>query len=155
MRSMRMGLIAVGLLAAFLTVVSAQPPGGGQPKGDKGDNKSKTGRPRDGGPGGPMGGVHLVPPFVRDNLNLTDDQQKQIADLEKETTDKLMKILTSDQQKQFKEARPPRRGPGGPDGGPPGGPGGDRGKGGPPGGGPPPGGPPPREPDGQWTKMVG
>ena len=145
-----------------------QPPGGGQPKGDKGDNKSKTGRQRDGGPGqpgGPMGGVHLIPPFVRDNLNLTDDQQKQIADLEKETTDKLMKILTPDQQKQFKEARPPRRGPGGPDGGPPGGPGGDRGKGGPPGGGPPPGGPsgkggppgggpppggpPPRDPDGE------
>jgi Spy/CpxP family protein refolding chaperone len=78
--------------------------------------------------------VLLIPPFVRDNLNLTEEQQKQIADLEKETTDKLIKILTPDQQKQLKEARPPRR-PGGPDGGPPGK------------GGPPPDGPPPRDPE--------
>jgi Spy/CpxP family protein refolding chaperone len=120
MRALRMSLGAVGVLAMYLTVVSAQPPGGPPGKGDKG-----KARPRDGGPGG---GVHLIPPFVRDNLNLTDEQQKQIADLEKEMTDKLMKILTPDQQKQFEEARPPRR-PGGPDGGPPG-----------------KGGPPPRDP---------
>jgi Spy/CpxP family protein refolding chaperone len=126
MRALRMSLCAIGLLIAFLTVVAAQPPGEPPSKGDK-----AKGRPRDGGPGG---GVHIIPPFVRDSLNLTEDQQKKIADLEKEMTDKLMKILTAEQQKQLKEARPPRR-PGGPDGGPPGK------------GGPPPGGPPPRDPD--------
>src|SRR5436190_52189 len=106
MRTWQMGLYSVGLVAVFLTVVSAQPPG----KGDKGGG-GKGGRQREGQ--GPPGGVHVIPPFVRDNLNLTDDQQKQIADLEKETTERLMKILTPDQQKQFRDARPPR-GPGGP-----------------------------------------
>src|SRR4029077_8613344 len=127
----RLGLMALGLSAVVLTVVSAQPPDG--PPGKGGGNKGAKAGQR----GGPGGGVHLIPPFVRDSLNLTDDQQKQIADLEKEATDKLAKILTADQMKQLKDARPPR---GGPDGGPPGGddqrrgPGG-KGKGGPPGGG--------------------
>jgi Spy/CpxP family protein refolding chaperone len=135
MRTYRLGLMTLGLSAVMLAVVSAQPPDGPPGKGGKGGAKA-------GQRGGPGGGVHLIPPFVRDSLNLTDDQQKQIADLEKEATDKLAKILTADQMKQLKDARPPR-GPGGPgDGGP-----GGKGKGGPPGGGPPPGGPPPRDGD--------
>ena len=74
-----------------------------------------------GGPGGPggRGGPgrfelgRVLPPFVKDQLNLTADQEKQIADLEKHVKAKLMKILTADQQKQLQDMRPPRGGPGG------------------------------------------
>ena len=90
--------------------------------------------PRDAGgpPPPPPGGFHLLPRFVADKLNLTEDQQKQIADLEKETKDKLAKILTSEQLKTLEQSRPPRGGPGGgpggggSGGGDQGGPGGDR-----------------------------
>ena len=68
-----------------------------------------------GGPGGdrpgragPPGGVHVIPRFAEEKLNLTDDQRKQIADLEKEMKDKLAKILTPEQLKALEQARPPR-----------------------------------------------
>ena len=85
--------------------------------------------------GGPPGGFHLIPRFAQDQLNLDDDQRKQIAELEAETKAKLAKILTSDQMTTLEQARPPRGGPGGggPGGGGPGG-GGGFGPGGPPGG---------------------
>ena len=109
--------------------------------------------------GGPPGGFHLIPRFAEDQLNLSDDQRKQIAELEAQTKAKLAKILTADQMKTLEQARPPRGGPGG--GGPAGG---GPGGGGPGGGGPggvgggggfgpggPPGGPggPGNPPDGQ------
>ncbi len=81
-----------------------------------------------GGPGGfapPQPGV-ILPPFVQNMLKLTDDQKKQVADLQKEVDTRLDKILTDDQKKQLKSM--PSRGPGG------------RG----PGGGGPPGAPPSR-----------
>jgi hypothetical protein len=104
-----------------------------------------AGGPGFGGPGGfrlPPPGV-ILPPPLQDALQLTEAQKKQLADLQKEVDEKLEKLLTEEQRKQFKELK--ERGPGGPfvipigPGGPPGGPGG-----GPPGGfpgGPPPGGP--------------
>jgi len=67
-----------------------------------------------GGPGGPGGGFHLIPRFAVEKMNLTADQQKQIAELEKETKAKLGKILTPEQQKIIEEAHPPRPGQGGP-----------------------------------------
>jgi len=69
-----------------------------------------------GGPGGPVGGFHLIPPFAVEKMSLTEDQQKQIAELEKETKAKLYKILTAEQQKALEGARPPRPGQGGPGG---------------------------------------
>ena len=70
------------------------------------------GGPGGGGPGnhrpGPARGVHLIPPFVADKLDLSDDQKKQIADLEKEVKAKLAKILTADQMMTLEETRPPR-----------------------------------------------
>jgi Spy/CpxP family protein refolding chaperone len=36
-------------------------------------------------------------------MNLTDDQKKQLTNAEKETADKLAKVLTADQKKQFEE----------------------------------------------------
>jgi hypothetical protein len=78
----------------------------------------QEGPPPQGGPGGPPPGFHLIPRFAETRLNLTDDQRKQIADLEKDVKEKLGKILTPDQMKTLEEARPPRRGgsrgPGGP-----------------------------------------
>ena len=50
-----------------------------------------------------------------EHLNLTEDQQKQIAALEAEVKAKLEKILTPEQLQQLKEMRPPGR-PGGPGG---------------------------------------
>jgi hypothetical protein len=48
------------------------------------------------GPGGPDGlgrELHLIPPFAAEKMNLTPDQQRQIAELEKEVKAKLEKIL--------------------------------------------------------------
>jgi translation initiation factor IF-2 len=88
---------------------------GGGPGGPGGD------RPGRGGPGGPPGGVHVIPRFAEEKLNLTDEQRKQIADLEKVMKEKLAKILTPEHLKTLEQSRPPRRpgGQGGPDGGGP------------------------------------
>ena len=74
--------------------------------------------PATGGPGaGPRqgpGGFHLLSPRAQDQLKLTADQKKQVADLEVEVKAKLDKILTPEQQQQLKQMRPPHPpGPGG------------------------------------------
>ena len=65
-------------------------------------------------------------------VTLTDDQKKQLEELQKDVNKKVATILTDEQKKQLKEMRdnPGRGGPGGrgPGGGGPGG----RGPGGPP-----------------------
>jgi hypothetical protein len=101
-----------------------------------------------GGPGGmfrfpPPGEILPLP--LQDVLQLTAEQKKQLAELQKEVDAKLEKLLTEDQRKQFKEMK--ERGPGfpggpggpvviplGPGGPPPGGPGGQPGGPGGPGG---------------------
>ena len=74
---------------------------------------------RQGGPRGPEGGrmrgpsgPHLLPPRAHELLNLTPDQEKQVADLEAEVKATLEHILTPEQLKQLQQMRPPR-GPGG------------------------------------------
>ena len=105
-------------------------PDGPPPKQEGGPGGPPGGGP--GGPGGPPpGGVHLIPRFALAKLNLTDDQKKQVDELEKDCKAKLAKILTPEQMKILESARPPR-GPGG---------GGQGGRGQGPGGGP--GNPPP------------
>jgi spore coat protein CotH len=100
-----------------------------------------------GGPG--MGGGRMfampkpgevLPSFLQDQLRLTDEQRKELANLQKETDEKLAKLLTDEQKKQMKEMQSNVfRGFGGPPGG--GGGGGGPGGFGPPGGGfGPPGG---------------
>jgi hypothetical protein len=74
----------------------------------------------------------IMPPPIRDMLQLTDEQKKKLDELQKETDAKVEKLLNDEQRKQLKEMKD--RGPGGPGGPPPGGPGGFP-------GGPPPGGP--------------
>jgi hypothetical protein len=96
--------------------------------------------------GGPMMGMtrpgEILPQFLRQRLNLSAKQQKQLTALQKKVDDELAQILTAAQKKQLAEMRSRGPGgfglPGGPRGGgpPPGGPGG------PPLDGPPPDGPP-------------
>jgi outer membrane protein assembly factor BamB len=76
------------------------------------------GGPGGGGPGGPGGfggpaqpGQILAPP-LQERLKLTDEQKKQLQELQKEVDGKLAKILTDEQQKQLKEM-PQGFGPGG------------------------------------------
>jgi EF hand len=118
-----------------LTTLAAREPAGG---------RGGFGGP--GGPGGGPGGFGMGPPrpgeilpaMLRDRLELTTDQSKQIDTLQKDVDAKLAKILNEDQNRQLKEMR--ERGPFGPGGfSPPGGPGGRRGGPDGPGGfGPPP-----------------
>ncbi len=110
-------LIALAL-GASTCLLSAQPDN--QAPGAPGAGGQRPGHKQGGGPGGMQpGGFHVIPPFVQDQLNLTDDQKKQVADLEKETKDKLDKILTDEQKQKLKDMRSQfrgGRGPGGPGG---------------------------------------
>ena len=111
--------LALGASTWLITAQDGNPPPDGQ-------------RPphHEGGPGGPggPGGFHLLPPRAMEHLNLTEDQQKQIAALEAEVKAKLEKILTPEQLQQLKQMRPPGR-PGGTGGGGPDGQGGPGGEG--------------------------
>jgi hypothetical protein len=95
--------------AAIALTVSSQPPPG-QPKDKKGGGDKEKGPPRY-----ELG--KLFPPFVREGLKLTKDQEKQLGDLEADVKEKLKKILTDEQMKMIETLRPPG-GPGGPGGGP-------------------------------------
>lgn len=48
----------------------------------------------------------VLPPFARQAVTLTDEQKKQIAELEKEVKAKLEKILTAEQIKALESTRP-------------------------------------------------
>ena len=58
----------------------------------------------------------VLPTFIQDQLKLTAEQKKQLAELQKEVDDKLAKILTAEQKKSLQEVRPGAGGGGlGPD----------------------------------------
>ncbi len=125
------GLLSLGLLAGGLVTPMVY----GQDAGGAPANTQHGGRGQ--------AGFHLIPRFAEQQMDLTDDQKQQVADLEKETKTKLAAILSADQMKILNTARPPRPGQGG-------GPGGGQGGGGQPdqggagsGGDQGPGGPPP------------
>jgi len=91
-----------------------------EPAEEKEEKKEKKGPP-------PQVGT-VIPPFVRDKLKLTNDQERQLATLEINMQGKLAKILTEAQMKKFEEALqegPPKGGkekkgpPQGKDGPPP------------------------------------
>ena len=116
-------------LAAFAVVAlalgaAAQP----APKGDKDGGK-------DGPPKGPKGPPkfelgRVLPPFVRGELDLTEEQEQKIRALEKSVKQQLEQILSREQLKKLSEL--PGKGPKGPpEGGPK-----DKGKKGPPEGAP-------------------
>jgi Spy/CpxP family protein refolding chaperone len=115
-------LIALAL-GASTCLLQAQPD-----QGQGGPGGQRPGRRQNGGPGGGPGmqggGFHIMPPFAQDQLNLTDAQKKQIADLEKQTKAKLDTILTDEQKQKLKDLHQNMRNRSG-------GPGGQGGQGGP------------------------
>lgn len=131
------GLLSLAVLAGFTLNLAAQPPDkgppgqrggfekGGQERGSRGGQDQEKGPPgfgrggRPGGPGFELG--RIMPPPMRQMLELSEDQIQQLDKLEKEVKEKLNNLLTADQKKQLENMR--TRGPGGPGGpgGPPGG----------------------------------
>ena len=81
--------IAFGLMLLAVLGVPGQPGGEKGKDGKKGPPPFELGR--------------VLPPFVRNDLELTEDQRKQIADLEKEVLTKLQTILTKDQLKRIQD----------------------------------------------------
>ena len=92
-------IISLALAASALTSLAQESDGAPPPP-----------PPGDGGPP-----PHVLPPHAAEKLKLTDDQKKQIADLDEGVKAKLEKILTPEQFKELQEMRPPRP-PGGRDG---------------------------------------
>jgi outer membrane protein assembly factor BamB len=90
-------------------------PGGGGPggAGGPGGGRGGIGGPGSRGPGGEPG--QILPEPVKDRLKLTDEQKKQIEDLQKDADGQLDKLLTDDQKRQLKDMRdnPGRGGAGG------------------------------------------
>ena len=60
---------------------------------------------------GPPRPGEILPRFLRERLELSEAQGKQIQELQKEVDAKLEKILSAEQREQLKELR--SRGPGG------------------------------------------
>ncbi len=125
---MKKAAVAIVMALAVSTFTAfAQDAGGPPPSGGSGPDGAQQ---RQGPPGG---GFHLLPPHAMEQLKLTADQQKQVADLETEVKAKIEKILTPEQLQQLKQMRPPQRqggqGGGGPGAGGQGGPGGGGGQG--------------------------
>ena len=133
----RNGVVTKEELTALAATLDADLPAGNG-RGGPGGRGAGPGGFDDGGPGGPpgrgrgpggrgmMGGPprpgQVLPPMAQQMLNLTDDQKKQVDELQKEVDAKLAKILTPQQLDQLKQM--PGRGPGGRGGFGPGGPGG-------------------------------
>ena len=96
-------LATAAFLAACALTALAQPPGG-PPRDKKGDPK--------GPPRYELGKV--FPPSLRAELQLTPEQEKQLAAIEADLRDRLAKLLTDEQKKTAGAFSP--RGPGGPGG---------------------------------------
>lgn len=97
MKRSLIGGLALGALAVFVVTVVSQWPGRGTREG-----------PGRGGPPPRFELGHAFPPFIREQLELTREQEKQIASLEKEVKERLLKILTPEQQKRIADIRPPQ-----------------------------------------------
>ena len=48
-----------------------------------------------------MGPPSVLPPFARDGLNLTEEQRKQLDELDSDVRTRLDKILTADQKQEL------------------------------------------------------
>jgi hypothetical protein len=76
---------------------------GGKGFGPGGKGKGKG--PGGFGPGGPPQPGQILPEFLQGSLNLTADQKKQVADLQKEVDAGLSKLLTAEQKKTLQQMR--------------------------------------------------
>jgi hypothetical protein len=84
-------------------------PGKGRPDNGAGPPRGARGGRQQFGP--PQPG-QVLPKFLQDALELSDEQRKQIDDLQKDVDERLGKILTDEQKQRLRQARD--RGPGGP-----------------------------------------
>ena len=87
----------------LIAAMSNQGGGGGGPKG---------GGPGAGGHGGPPRPGEIMPGFMQDQLQLTENQRQQLATLQAQVDAQLAQILTAQQVQQL-NAGPPMGGPGG------------------------------------------
>lgn len=106
MNRVRVGPLALGICLLCVLAAGSQPP----PGKDKGPG-NKEGPP--GGPPRPFELGWVLPPHVRPALKLTKDQEKKIAELEKEVKKRLETILTNEQKRTLKAPPPPPPGAGG------------------------------------------
>ena len=91
MKKSVIAMFAVGALSVvFLT-------GMAQPQDEKGPKKGPPGEKKGWEPG------KIIPPHVRDILELSEEQERKIADLEKEVRSKLLKIFTEEQQQRLRD----------------------------------------------------
>jgi len=100
--------LTVLLISSHSSIVRAQDQGA--PASPPSDSRPSEGKGGKGGKGGPGGGLHLLPPRMAEQLNLSDDQKKQISALELEMKTQLEKILQPDQLDKLKQGRPGRGG---------------------------------------------
>ena len=96
-------VLAASIVFALTVLIATQ--AGSQPQ-------DKNGKDEKGPPKFELGSV--LPRFVRFEIDLTEDQTKEIAELEKEVKAKLSKILTAEQIKKIDTLRPPVPGGKGP-----------------------------------------
>jgi Ca2+-binding EF-hand superfamily protein len=81
-------------------------------RGPSGGRSGPPDGPGGRGRGGPRAG-QVLPEFLQADLDLTPEQKKQIAELQKEVDGRLDRILTRDQKARLRQ--PQDRRPGGPD----------------------------------------
>lgn len=105
-------LVALAGLGLWVLTAFAQGPDE-KGKGKKGPPGDKKGPPpeRKGPP--PWEPGKLVPPHILHMLELSDEQHKQLQQLETEVRGKLMKIFTEDQKQRLQDFKPmgPPKGP--------------------------------------------
>jgi Spy/CpxP family protein refolding chaperone len=95
-------LLTLGLMSAMVWTASSQP----REEKDKEKPPPPFGKkPLPFEPG------KVLPPHIRERLELTDEQERQIDELEKEVRSKLFRILTKDQIKRVQEFKgnPPKK----------------------------------------------
>ena len=102
-----------GVIMVVISTTHAQPG-----PGERKDEKKDFG-PKGKGPPPKFELGRVLPPFLREELNLTEEQSRQIQDLEQSVKQKLESILTREQLQRVSEFRP--KGPKGPKGPPEGG----------------------------------
>ena len=97
MKRIQLGLLTLLAVGLWALTADSQPPGG------KGKGKGgKKGPP-------PFQVGKVLPPYIRDGLDLSEDQEKQLADLEKEVRQRLLKILTAEQKEKLAELKDERK----------------------------------------------
>lgn len=99
------GLLSFAGTAVLAVSVAAQP----GPDRDR-DPGPPPGRQAKGPPGGPPPRFQLgkvLPPFVMHEIDLSDEQRKQLDELEADVRERLNKILTAEQKARIQTIRPP------------------------------------------------